>query len=380
MKIFDLGRIPIKSWADEVEDEALQQAVNLSNLPFAYSHIALMADVHVGFGMPIGGVLASRGVIIPNAVGVDIGCGIIAAKTDIKNINIDQIENIVDKAHKTIPLGYKHHKKPREWKGFHNPPNSKVVLEELEAARYQLGTLGGGNHFMTIEQGSDGHIWLMVHSGSRNFGYKIANYYNKIANEINKETKLSPPKQDLAGLYIDSEEGQEYFIAMNYALEFARENRKQLLEQFYAIFREETHSHRILQKIGIHHNYAAIESHFGEEVIVHRKGAIRAESGELGIIPGSMGTPSYIVEGLGNEESFKTCSHGAGRVMSRKMANKLITREMADKAMEGIVHKGWRGDLSEAPMAYKDIEEVIANQKDLVKPVVKLTPLGVVKG
>ncbi|MCF6463426.1 RtcB family protein [Clostridium sp. Cult1] len=380
MKVFNLGRIPIKSWADEVEDEALEQAINLSNLPFAYSHIALMADVHVGFGMPIGGVLASKGVIIPNAVGVDIGCGIIAAKTDIRDINIKQIKNIVDKAHNTIPLGYKHHKRPREWKEFDNPPKSEVVFEELEASRYQLGTLGGGNHFISIEQGSDGHIWLMVHSGSRNFGYKIANYYNKIANEINKEIKLSPLKQDLAGLYIDSEEGEEYFIAMNYALEFAKENRNQLLEQFYTIFREETDSYKILQKIDIHHNYAAIETHFGEEVIVHRKGAIKAKLGELGIIPGSMGTPSYIVEGLGNEESFNTCSHGAGRVMSRKMANKLITKEMADKAMEGIVHKGWRGDLSEAPMAYKDIEEVIINQKDLVKPVVKLTPLGVVKG
>ncbi|MCF6464426.1 RtcB family protein [Clostridium sp. Cult2] len=380
MKVFDLGRVPIKSWANEVEDEALQQAINLSNLPFAYSHIALMADAHVGFGMPIGGVLASKGVIIPNAVGVDIGCGIVAAKTDIKNIDIEQIENIVDKAHRTIPLGYKHHKNPREWKGFNNPPNSKVVLQELEAARYQLGTLGGGNHFMTMEQGSDGYVWLMVHSGSRNFGYKIANYYNKIASKTNKETGLTPPKQDLAGLYIDSEEGQEYFTAMNYALDFAKENRKQLLEQFYNIFRQETNSTEIIQKISIHHNYAAIETHFGEEVIIHRKGAIRAELGELGIIPGSMGTPSYIVEGLGNEESFKTCSHGAGRVMSRKMANKIITREMADQAMKGIIHKGWRGDLSEAPMAYKDIKEVIENQKDLVNPVVKLTPLGVVKG
>ncbi|HSH36695.1 RtcB family protein [Schnuerera sp.] len=380
MKVFNIGEIPIKSWTNEVEDEALQQAVNLSNLSFAYSHIALMADVHVGFGMPIGGVLASKGVIIPNAVGVDIGCGIIAVKTDIKRIDIDQIKNIVDKAHRTIPLGHKHHKKPREWKGFDSPPNSKIVLKELNAARYQLGTLGGGNHFMSIEQGNDEHIWLMVHSGSRNFGYKIANYYNKIANKINKEINLTPPKQDLAGLYIDSKEGQEYLIAMNYALEFAIENRNQLLEQFYAIFKEETNSQKILQRIGIHHNYAAIENHFGEEVVVHRKGAIRAELGELGIIPGSMGTPSYIVEGLGNEESFKTSSHGAGRVMSRKMANKTITKEMANKAMEGIVHKGWRGDLSEAPMAYKDIEEVIENQKDLVKPVVKLFPLGVIKG
>jgi tRNA-splicing ligase RtcB len=380
MKIYNLGRIPIKSWATDLEEDALQQAENLSNLSFAYSHIALMADAHVGFGMPIGGVWASLGVIIPNAVGVDIGCGIIAAKTDIKEIDIRSIKKIVDKAHKSIPLGFKHHKRPRKWEGFNNTPNLKIVMEELDAARYQLGTLGGGNHFLSIEKGSDGHIWLMVHSGSRNFGYKIAEHYNNIAIKLNEKTKLVPPKQDLAGLYMDSDEGQEYFIAMNYALEFAAENRRQLLEQFYDIFREETKSEKIIKKVSIHHNYASIEEHFGKEVIVHRKGAIRAEKGELGIIPGSMGTPSYIVEGLGNPESFKSCSHGAGRVMSRRQANKTITKEMADKAMGGIVHKGWRKDFSEAPMAYKDIEEVMENQKDLVKRAIKLTPLGVIKG
>lgn len=380
MKVFNLGRIPIKSWATEVEGDALSQAVNLSNLPFAYSHIALMADVHVGFGMPIGGVLASEGVIIPNAVGVDIGCGIIAAKTDIRTMDIRQIGRVVDRAHRSIPLGFKHHKNPREWIGFNNPPDLKVIIDEIDSARYQLGTLGGGNHFLTMEQGSDGYVWLMVHSGSRNFGYKIAEHYNKIANEINKEINLTPQNQDLAGLMIDSKEGQEYFEAMNYALNFANENRNQLLEQFYNIFQEATGSEAILEKVSIHHNYASKEVHFGKEVIIHRKGAIKAELGELGVIPGSMGTPSYIVEGLGNEESFKTCSHGAGRVMSRRMANKTITREMADEAMGSIVHKGFRKDLSEAPMAYKDIEEVIVNQKDLVKPIVKLTPLGVVKG
>lgn len=380
MKIYNLGKIPIKSWATDLEEDALQQAVNLSNLSFAYSHIALMADAHVGFGMPIGGVFASLGVIIPNAVGVDIGCGIIAAKTDIKEIDIRSIEKIVDKAHKSIPLGFKHHKSPRKWEGFNNPPNLKIVMEELDAARYQLGTLGGGNHFLSIEKGSDGHIWLMVHSGSRNFGYKIAEYYNNVAIKLNEKIKLVPPKQDLAGLYIDSKEGKEYFNAMSYALKFAAENRRQLLEQFYDIFREETKSEKILKKVSIHHNYASIEKHFGKEVIVHRKGAIKAEKGELGIIPGSMGTPSYIVEGLGNPESFRSCSHGAGRVMSRRQANKTITKEMADKSMGDIVHKGWKKDFSEAPMAYKDIEEVMDNQKDLVKRVVKLTPLGVVKG
>ncbi|NLW22755.1 MAG: RtcB family protein [Tissierellia bacterium] len=380
MEVFYLGRIPIKSWAREVEKEALDQAINLSNLPFACSHIALMADVHTGFGMPIGGVLASKGVIIPNAVGVDIGCGIIAAKTDIKGMDSREIGRVVDRAHRNIPLGFNHHKKPRDWVGFDNPPNIKVILEEMDSARYQLGTLGGGNHFLTMEKGSDGHVWLMVHSGSRNFGYKIAEYYNKIAEKLNEKTKLVPPKQDLAGLYLDSEEGQEYFIAMNYALDFAKENRRQLLEQFYDIFREATGSEKILEKVSIHHNYASIETHFGEKVIVHRKGAIRAEKGELGVIPGSMGTPSYIVEGLGNPESFKSCSHGAGRVMSRRQANRTITKEMADQAMEGIIYKGWKGDFSEAPMAYKDIEEVMKNQKDLVKPLVKLEPLGVIKG
>ncbi len=224
MKIYNLGKIPIKSWATDLEEDALQQAVNLSNLSFAYSHIALMADAHVGFGMPIGGgVFASLGVIIPNAVGVDIGCGIIAAKTDIKEIDISSIEKIVDKAHKSIPLGFKHHKSPRKWEGFNNPPNLKTVMEELDAARYQLGTLGGGNHFLSIEKGSDGHIWLMVHSGSRNFGYKIAEHYNNVAIKLNEKIKLVPPKQDLAGLYIDSKEGKEYFNAMSYALKFAAE-------------------------------------------------------------------------------------------------------------------------------------------------------------
>lgn len=380
MKVYNLGNIPIKSWATELEEDALEQAINLSNLSFAHSHIALMADAHVGFGMPIGGVLASKGVIIPNAVGVDIGCGIVAAKTDIKNIRKKQIENIVDRAHRIIPMGFKHHKNPKSWEGFNRAPNLKIIREEIDSARCQLGTLGGGNHFMSMEKGSDGHIWLMVHSGSRNFGYKIAEYYNNIAKSLNEELKLVPPKHDLDGLYIDFKEGQEYFRAMNYALEFAAENRRQLLEQFYNIFIEETGSEKILNKVSIHHNYAAIEKHFGEEVIVHRKGATRAGLGEFGIIPGSMGTPSYIVEGLGNDRSFHSCSHGAGRVMSRRQANKAITKEMAEKAMEGIVYKGFKKDLSEAPMAYKDIEEVMDNQKDLVKRVIKLVPLGVIKG
>ena len=201
-----------------------------------------------------------------------------------------------------------------------------------------------------------------------------------MAKKLNEKTNLVPKNFNLAPLAIDSPEGKEYFAAMNYCLDFAKANRELIFKLFYEVFQKITGSNKILQKIDIHHNYASPESHYGEEVIVHRKGATRARLGELGIIPGSMGTSSYIVEGLGNPESFMSCSHGCGRVISRREANRVFTKEMADKAMKGIYFKGWDGDYSEAPMAYKDIEEVIENQKDLVKPLVKLTPLGVMKG
>lgn len=380
MRTLYLGNIPIKSWASDVDEGAMQQAVNLSNLPFAFSHVALMADVHEGFGMPIGGVLAAEEMIIPNAVGVDIGCGVTAARTDIAEVPPRRLEKIIDKAYEIIPFGFKHHRKPREWHGFNEIPDIEILKEELESAKHQIGTLGSGNHFCSIEKGSDGYIWLMVHSGSRNLGYRVANYYNKIARTINKKSGLVPEEYDLASLYIDSEEGKEYFEAMNFCLKFARGNRDLILEAFYGAFSQQTGSKEIIQTIDIHHNYAAVEVHFGKEAIVHRKGATSARKGELGIIPGSMGTSSYIVEGLGNPESFMSCSHGAGRTISRKKANQTFTEEMANKSMEGIVFRGWKGDYSEAPMAYKDIEEVMENQKGLIKPLVKLSPLGVMKG
>lgn len=376
IKEYKLGKIPIKVWTDEIEEEALRQAENLSNLDFAFGHIALMPDVHVGFGMPIGGVLATKDYIIPNAVGVDIGCGVVAARTDVKPEDIDRraLHGIVQAAHREIPLGFKKHKKERDWEGFERVRDSKILLQEIDNARYQLGTLGGGNHFMSIEEGSDGYVWLMVHSGSRNFGYTVANHYNDMAKKLdeNKDSK------DLAALRLDSELGKDYFRDMNYVLEFAKENRRQLLEDFYSIFRRYVKSKDLEDIVEIHHNYAAKESHFGEEVMVHRKGAINADKGRRGIVPGSMGTSSYIVEGLGNPDSFNTSSHGAGRDMSRREANRTIDREEFRKIMEGIVFREGR-DLSEAPMAYKDIEEVMDNQKDLTKRLVQLNPMGVVK-
>lgn len=377
MKEVILGKIPIKMWTDEIETEALRQAENLSNLDFAFKHIALMPDVHVGFGMPIGGVLASKSMIVPNAVGVDIGCGVMAARTDLRHDDIDTraLQSIVNQAHRQIPLGFKKHKKPRDWEGFNKAPESEPIQKELENSRYQLGSLGGGNHFMTIEAGSDGYIWLMVHSGSRNFGYTIANYYNDLA----KKLEMNKNSKDLAALPLDTSLGKAYYEDMIFVLDFAKENRRQLLEDFYNIFKEHTDSQNIQDIIQCHHNYAGLEIHYGEEVIVHRKGAIKAEKGLLGIIPGSMGTASYIVEGLGNEESFNSCSHGAGRALSRKKANEELDRNEFRQAMKGIVFREGK-DLSEAPMAYKDIEEVMDNQRDLVKTKVKLTPLGVIKG
>ncbi|HHX50969.1 MAG TPA: RtcB family protein [Clostridia bacterium] len=380
MQVIWEGKLPIKCWATDVEEGAWQQTINLSNLPFAFSHIALMADAHEGFGMPIGGVLATQGMIIPNAVGVDIGCGVTAVRTDIIDISTRQVEKIIKNSYRVIPVGFKHHKKPREWEGFQEMPQLRVLRQEMNSAKRQIGTLGSGNHFCSIEKGSDGHIWLMVHSGSRNFGYKVANHYNKVAKNLNRKTGLVPSHYDLAPFSLDSSEGQEYYQAMSFCLEFAKANREFLFRAFFEGFAQETGAERILQKIDIHHNYAAIEHHFDTEVIVHRKGATRALQGELGVIPGSMGTPSYIVEGLGNPESFMSCSHGAGRVISRRKANELFTEEMANLAMEGVVFSGWGGDYSEAPMAYKDIGEVMSNQKDLVRPLVKLSPLGVMKG
>ncbi len=380
MRVINTKGIDIKSWANDIEDGALHQACNLASLPFAYKHIALMPDVHEGFGMPIGGVLAAAEMIIPNGVGVDIGCGVLAVKTDAFEAKKKDLIEIINRATSKIPLGFKHHKKPQDWPGFDSSPQIPIIKRELESARYQLGTLGGGNHFCSIEKGCDGHLWIMIHSGSRNLGYKVANEYNKIAKLTNKKLSLVPESFDLACLEVKSPEGQEYIAAMNFCLEFAKANRIKLFNDFYEIFRQVLGAEKIIKQIDIHHNYAAEECHFGRDVIIHRKGAIKAGIGQEGIIPGSMGTPSYIVEGLGNHDSFISCSHGAGRRMSRKKANDYLTEDMASKSMEGIIFSGWKGDLSEAPMAYKDIEEVMKNQCDLVKPIVKLRPLAVMKG
>lgn len=379
-KVLTSEKRPIKLWLDDIEDGALEQAKNLSNLPFAFKHIAIMPDSHQGYGMPIGGVLATRNVVVPNAVGVDIGCGMCAVKTDIKrDLSIDEVKEIIGKIREAVPVGFNHHDEKQEWEGFKTAPTHlEIVEQEIDSARYQIGTLGGGNHFIELQRGDDGHLWVMLHSGSRNIGFKIANHYHNLAKEHCKKWHSDLPDDDLAFLPMDTQDGKDYIEAMNFALKFAKENRFQMLDKIAEIIGIE---HFIGDVINIHHNYASMEHHFGQNVMVHRKGATRAYEGQLGIIPGSQGTSSYIVEGKGNTDSFKSCSHGAGRNMSRTQARKELSVDEEKKRMEGIVHavRGSR-DLDEAPSAYKDITEVMKRQEDLVSIKVKLTPLGVVKG
>jgi len=377
---------PIKMWLDEIEENALIQAKNMANLPFVHKHVALMPDAHMGYGMPIGGVLAAKGVIIPNAVGVDIGCGMCAMRTNIEDADSETLKQIMSQLRKLIPVGFNWHKKEQDEK--HMPQSDelpKIVERHITKAQHQIGSLGGGNHFIEIQHGSDGFIWVMIHSGSRNLGNQVAQHYNKIAKSLNERWHSTVPSSfDLAFLPIECDEAHAYMKEMNYCVDFAFANRRLMMERvqhvFLEVFKGEV---KFDDLINIAHNYAAWENHYNENVLVHRKGATRARLGEMGIIPGSQGTKSYIVEGLGNPESFESCSHGAGRVMGRKQAQRELDLDTEIKRLDdkGIVH-GIRNrkDLDEAAGAYKDIDTVMANQTDLVKVKVELEPLAVVKG
>ena len=390
MNIWKTGKsIPIKSWCNDLENGAKEQAENLAKHPSMFHHVALMPDCHRGYGMPIGGVIASRD-IIPNAVGADIGCGMIAVNTHIlvDNFGIEARKHAMGEIRKVVPVGFSHQEEIQKWEGFDRCPDIPAVKKELQKATRQLGTLGGGNHFIEIQASDEGEVWVMIHSGSRNFGYKIAKHYNELAQELctKYHSVVCPFKGEngLAFLPHDSEEAEEYVAAMNYALEFALENRFAMMRKVKKVM--DIHGCLARDEINIHHNYAVLENHFGQNVWVHRKGATSAREDQLGIIPGSMGTSSYIVKGLGNPESFNSCSHGAGRAMGRIQASRTLSEEECNKAMEGIVYGRWgkdrkgRVDLGEAPQAYKDIDVVMESQKDLVKPIVKLRPLAVIKG
>ncbi|MEN8212616.1 MAG: RtcB family protein [Thermodesulfobacteriota bacterium] len=390
-KIISTEKLPIKLWLDDIEQGALQQAKNIANFPYALQHVAIMPDAHQGYGMPIGGVLAAKGVIIPNAVGVDIGCGMCAVRTNITKVTTEQLKNVMTGIRKLIPLGMKRHKKPQDKNLMPDLPFGPIAKREYGNALKQLGTLGGGNHFIEIQRDTQGFLWLMIHSGSRNLGHTVATYYNRLAVKENKRKKISIPKNwQLAYFKMPSSHGREYLTDMQYCVEFAFSNRKLMMTKVMDIISEHLigpsgalTSSDFGKLINIAHNYAALEKHFNQKVYVHRKGATSAKKGELGIIPGSQGTHSYIVKGKGNKESFTSCSHGAGRVMSRSRARKILDLKKEKQKLDklGVIHAIRHArDLDEASSAYKNIDIVMENQQDLVEIENQLTPLAVVKG
>lgn len=387
MKYIDTEKLVIKSWCDNPEDGCIEQSKNLANLPFAFKHIALMPDTHHGYGMPIGGVLATHGVVIPNAVGVDIGCGMCAVKTNltVDGFPVGALKAVMGEIRKAVPVGLAHHKEKLAAQAMPIVLEKMPIVErEFEKARTQLGTLGGGNHFIEIQKDEYGGIWIMIHSGSRNLGKQVADHYNKIAKTMNAKWYTSvDPKSDLAFFPSDTAEARAYLAEMNYCLTFSKANRAKMMEAIKTAFHLVNPDTQFGETLDIQHNYAAWENHFGQNVIVHRKGATQARLGQQGIIPGSQGTCSYIVEGLGNPDSFMSCSHGAGRRMGRKEAERKLVLADEVKRMDdkGILH-GIRGqsDLDEAAGAYKDIDLVMEEQKDLVKIITRLEPMGVIKG
>ncbi len=385
IKVISTEKKPIKLWLQDIDEIALDQAKNIANMPFAFRHVAIMPDAHQGFGMPIGGVLATQEVVVPNAVGVDIGCGMCALRTELKSIDQTDLKAIHQRIKQLIPVGFDHHEKKQNKQLMPEMnPDMKIVRQEYDNALFQIGTLGGGNHFVEIQQGSDGYIWIMIHSGSRNIGYKVAEYYNQKAIELNQKYYSKVKKEwQLAFLPLNTELYKNYMQEMQFCVDFALANRKLMMESVKQAFVEKLGEIDFDRFVNIAHNYARWENHFGQNVIVHRKGATSAKVGETGIIPGSQGTKSYIVEGLGNPESFHSCSHGAGRVLGRKEAQRQLNlKDVIEKLdQKGILHSIKNvADLDEAPSAYKDIDLVMENQKDLVRILIELKPLAVVKG
>ncbi|MCD8289285.1 MAG: RtcB family protein [Prevotella sp.] len=377
--------VPAKLWLEEVETSCMEQIIALASLPYVFKHVAIMPDAHAGKGMPIGGVLATKGIVVPNAVGVDIGCGMCAMRTSLKasELSRETLLKVVTHIRNTIPMGIEHRSTAVDERYLPEADWAKLPFlrdRKLQLQR-EIGMLGGGNHFIEIQRDTaTDNVWVMLHSGSRHIGRSLAHYYNRRA-EFWCGKWYAETLPDLAFFPIEVAEAKDYFNEMNYCVRFASANRQMMMEEVMRGFADVCPGVEFGEIINISHNYAAWEEHFGQSVIVHSKGATRAKAGETGIIPGSMGTKSYIVEGLGNPESFTSCSHGAGRKMSRREALRTLSLEEEQSKLDakGIIHNMTQRGLDEAPGAYKDIDVVMENEKDLVKPLVELVPLAVVK-
>ena len=390
MEVKIINNRPVKIWTNDVEETAMRQIENLTTLPFLHHHLAIMPDVHAGMGMPIGGVLACDGAVIPNAVGVDIGCGMCAVKTNWKVEDLPPHvirKEIMKGIRARIPLGMDHHKEAQDAKYLpqgHDIDKMEIVKRRQHSILHEVGTLGGGNHFIELQKDEEGNLWIMIHSGSRNLGKQVGDYYNKIAASLNEKWhSVVSPEIRLPFLPHGTREFGAYWNEMKYCIDFALCNRRLMMERIQEVIADSLKGIEFEPMINIAHNYAAFEHHFDKDVIVHRKGATLAREGVIGIIPGSQGTASYIVEGLGNPDSFCSCSHGAGRVLSRKAAIHTLDMKAEVKNLEakGIIHAiRCQDDMQEASGAYKDIDTVIANESDLVKVKTKLLPIAVIKG
>ncbi len=401
------GGVPVKMWTQgvPVEAEALQQIGNAAKLPIVFRHIAVMPDVHYGIGATIGSVIPTIKAIIPAAVGVDIGCGMIACKTSLNARDLpDSLAALRSEIEKAVPHGmspkqFRRDGANRDKGAWETPPTEAdaawaQLVDEFDAIcldyprlkttnNYRhMGTLGGGNHFVEVCLDETGGVWIMLHSGSRGVGNAIGTHFIELARKDAELHERNLPDKDLAYF----EEGAQYFgdyvRGVGWAQKFARLNREVMMQRVIGALRKviakpfETH----LEAVNCHHNYVQKETHFGQDVFVTRKGAVSAKAGELGIIPGSMGAKSFIVRGKGNVDSFMSCSHGAGRSMSRTKAKKLFTIADQIKATEGVECRKDADVIDEIPMAYKDIDAVMHAQRDLVEVVYILKQVVCVKG
>ena len=389
------GRVPVKVYTGEVEATARQQLVNVSRLPIVHHHIAAMPDVHLGIGATVGSVIPTLRAIIPAAVGVDIGCGMIATRLSLTGNDFDErkLKKVFDQISRDVPVGFGQHNdrdvRSDAAKTFQK--GLKRILEKHPGIQkrvgkhsrwtHQLGTLGGGNHFIELCLDEANRAWVMLHSGSRGIGNAIGTYFIALAKGDAEKDQLQLPDRDLAYFPEGAAHFDDYVQAVGWAQDYARANRAEMMDLVIEALRRHLPSFEITgEAVNCHHNYVEREFHYGEHVWLTRKGAIRAAKGELGIIPGSMGARSYIVRGKGSAASFDSCAHGAGRRMSRNAAQKKFSLEDLAAQTAGVICRKDKGVLDEIPGAYKDIEEVMANQSDLVEVLHTLKQVLCVKG
>lgn len=381
---------PVLSWANhDLGSEELKMAKNVASLPFVFKHVSLMPDVHLGKGALVGSVVATKDAIVPAAVGVDIGCGMCAIKTPFQAEQLEgKLKKIRQDIEAMIPVGFNENKEADKmvlnWQGWREFKNLHAGVQHLEnKALKQMGSLGGGNHFLEVCLDAENQVWLMLHSGSRNIGNMLAQNHINTGKNLAKLAGEKLPDPDLAYFTAGTPEFDAYWRDLQWAQRYALFNRDVMMARFKQIVEKHLAGGKPtkpLMSVNCHHNYAEKEVHYGEEVYVTRKGAVRARETDYGIIPGSMGAQSYIVKGKGNHESYCSCSHGAGRLLSRAKAKKTYTLDDLVKQTQGIECRKDEGVLDEIPSAYKPIEQVMQNQADLVEVIATLKQVVCVKG